>query len=1688
MDRAADSAGRDRSVAQDGNGVPRQHGWRATPGRSLATSPGRRRTLALILTLAAAICGAVVLGLLLGPLFAWQTAVVTLTIDRYRLGVLEPVPFAAADTAAIEASVARAPGAAFGGKAVVVDGAETIDGMRDLLLPKMTSLPLRAKDVLLAYVRGQTLAAPPVFDAEGMPLSDQLAERACIVASDCTIRGARPRELIPIRDVVEAIGAATSRTTLVFIDLGDIHWDPRLGTMAHVVPKLLDEELKAAQKKARGDVWVLGSQDVFQVSEVSLPNGRTYFSRAVEMALAGAADREGCGDGDGVVELDEVTRYVTTWTSEWVRRASGGRHQQTPVLWKLGTGRVALDGLPPSVGLVRVGRKPAALTAAPKPAPADAPKPLDSGSATPTPVATRAKDAPATILRMAGEEPLGPRERPTPSGPEAAASPAELAFPGFAPQAGSAPPAAVAPPAAAAPPVGTAPAAAATPSAPTPPGGQATAAPSAPPSSAQPQPGGPASAAATPEAVPPAAALSPAATAAPPATAAQPRDADAWDGLTRLGKRDPAMRRGRAATPTLGDLAPHVWSELYAFAAAATTTAEFDMAANRTPNAALRELARVLAAVPPPPGRDRRPDPGNSALSAWLAAEDGGVFRAWSDASPPLTAALATFDDGVSVARSTLDVVGNVTGGANDSPVDLGIVAALLEKLGALRAAVAENAGNGLADSSPADVRALSSLTRAVGTQTGLAADQIDHLIEAMLSRGPTDRGGASFQGCTAALRSPALLPVRRDALLRAIRPDRQADGTAAAAAFATWGGAMPPQVEYGRVEPTHLAAIASLTDMLATLVTATVGARGPGAEGSTSAARIAGALADLRREIVAIVEPFASEKVAVSRIVKLGGRVAELHAVIAAVAEEPRTGVLDFGDVAAAALRLIDGRDVSALTGVSVVGLPSRVGPGAIDVAIVRLPAAALGPGESAEVQVAIGKTQRPADDPRVRFVYEPADLDVRILNGERLDPQRSVPLSQIAGAGGDVTLVVTVLSGAGGREAGGEVPLAVRCESQGRTSSAEARIRIVGDRAVALAVRRNPAERSGSQPMWRFARPARGATASDETAVVLPGLAGRIVTWELGLENRSGIPRTVAAELHSLSAPSGVDPWPTFAARVAAGKGLPAPLAAAPAVSLGKDRAPVVLALTPTPAEPLPSPAGAAGEPPKQPESPVRPVGPDLALVVRETTPGEPARRWLHRLRLAVEHPRDLFEATATWIARDRTIRVQVAARDPRAATLDEPVVVTLGTLDADSLPQDRFVQVRRGTVTLSRRTPADTLVAEWTGPERDSRAWLAVGVNGYPRAFVFGVSCSPATDGQPQQPQGDWRRVRIAAPTERLTLVRAPVATFPMELLLDAPPDARSGDMDDLLVAAEGEPLGRLLLREARAGSIARDPGRVAWTASSDRRIDYLLEKPQPPATLAISTVVEDWRIEVPGEGFVDVDVEAEAGLSIPGAQRPLTAATRFVFDGRPPVVEAPASVNAVVGRRLVIPLQVTDDPREAFATNAGVRLPGVSGVARVEWAVDAKGDGKPEAWKPASSLEGGRYEATVETTTFVPGVRLAVLVRATDRVGLAAPPTRVWVEVGRKPAKGSIRGTVKLDGRGEQGVTVSADGPGGPAPVRSGADGTFVFPDLEPGEYKVSARGAVRNRTRTAAPASVTVPPPPAEPPTVTLELK
>jgi hypothetical protein len=164
--------------------------------------------------------------------------------------------------------------------------------------------------------------------------------------------------------------------------------------------------------------------------------------------------------------------------------------------------------------------------------------------------------------------------------------------------------------------------------------------------------------------------------------------------------------------------------------------------------------------------------------------------------------------------------------------------------------------------------------------------------------------------------------------------------------------------------------------------------------------------------------------------------------------------------------------------------------------------------------------------------------------------------------------------------------------------------------------------------------------------------------------------------------------------------------------------------------------------------------------------------------------------------------------------------------------------------------------------------------------------------------------------------------------------------------------------------------------------------------------------------------------------------------------------------------------------------------VSGLKSVEWAIDTEGKGLPKEWQPAVWLGGTSYEVRIDSKKLPFGVRLPVLVRATDAVGLSDPPARIWLEVGAEAAStsNSLTGKVVLSGRGEPDLPVVLSGPGGDRTTKTRAGGVFRFDDLEPGQYKASVQAAVRNRMRKAEPAAVTIEAAPAPAASVTLELK
>jgi len=145
-------------------------------------------------------------------------------------------------------------------------------------------------------------------------------------------------------------------------------------------------------------------------------------------------------------------------------------------------------------------------------------------------------------------------------------------------------------------------------------------------------------------------------------------------------------------------------------------------------------------------------------------------------------------------------------------------------------------------------------------------------------------------------------------------------------------------------------------------------------------------------------------------------------------------------------------------------------------------------------------------------------------------------------------------------------------------------------------------------------------------------------------------------------------------------------------------------------------------------------------------------------------------------------------------------ENVRLSLEALTWGPAPRQQPLLIRKNAATLGPNRSADTMVATWNGGAQDGKAWLHVGVNGYPRAFVFAVDCSSAAAGEIQRPQFDWRCVNILRPAEKQLVLKAPVADLPITLAVDVPVDA----LGDGLAAASAISLSMREVDASTGGS--------------------------------------------------------------------------------------------------------------------------------------------------------------------------------------------------------------------------------------------------------------------------------------------
>jgi hypothetical protein len=1628
-----------KSNANGGAAVNRRSRWKAAKASS--ARPRSRLAARIGWSLASVALLAALGFLVVPPLFVWHAAVVHLSVDEHALGMLAPLPFAGEDAAAVDQSLAGLLSPAVGDRPrhpLTLGQFDTAAALRDPLREKMAGLRLGARDVLVALVRGQTVAAA---DGAG-------ATRAWLIPEDS--RGSRglTAEFVPCRDIVSAFAATPARTTLVALDMGDLSWDPRLGVVGGLVPVQLDVECREPLAGFGGDrtCWILGSHDAHEFSGVSHGGRRSFFSRSLELGLSGHADDprwgEAGGDGDGVVELDELARFTAAWTSAWARRESNGEFDQRPVLWRMGSGRVPLTEIPRGIPIIRVGR------------PASARLPT------------------ALIRAHAADEQVSPQA-------DSSAVPAASGTP-------ASPPAR--------------------------PAGAADA----------PVPAGP----------------------PPPVTV--------WDLLDRVASAP--VTEGPAAI----DFAPHLWREMRALAAAAVSTPRDQTPLSRraedVEKRLLTGLERFLAGGDQANDGD---DPLRRLFEARRSAAAAGLPAAWMAMPADVRTALAVRNRGLEMADSVTDWISSASGSGVVAPLDRP-VRNLIERLRALEAELAPLAQGGREE--PAGLDRLAQRRQAADAAAAALRREVDAAVESVLGRIGRGQDRLPTADLRWLLTSPLTSGVQRSRIAAAVaakersgtdqpgdeQPGKEkgagpssvgapgnAKGTGQAADIARWlpldiaGVAVPAEP---RKPPEG--AWRQVADRIGLARQLVASSRGRD-EGDQS---LEAAVVELARD--------GDSSLRLEAAVRAGGLLAdrlaripeEIDAALRGRSASPlRTSVAAPANIVDSLLRSCDPRDAARVRGDALGWVPQVKTAAPLDLAITT-PDRQLETASDRRVTVALASGATFPEAGTLTLEFDPAALRVRAVGGDVIEPGRGIPREQFTGSD-RLLLDVSARRRAAGPDRDKGVPLKGLLAVGPRRGDGELSLQLPIIEQLVVAVRGQPGtvEEGAEQPdRWRRISldplasgqepglSSANASAAPWGLVRLRPFPGHVTGWDLAVFNKSGAPRRVAVDLVTLAPPT---PLTADAGRPAEPTGRREDEAFALLASSLARRLPLPpgMRLVSSLQELelpdsdqridifLPGPKPPSAPPPGQPATgqaaapKPEPLGATLALVIRDLVAGqepagakegatqvrglprEKARVWLVRLPLIPQHPRRYIDAVGTWQRDDRSVTLDVRPRGSEAALLPRGGAKLAAAPLVSAAVRGQPIDMKIVAGLVSAAQPRGVLRAQWNGVDDDA-AWLAVDVDGHPRARVFRVQCAAADVGVEQRPQEDWRQVEIVAPASDLQPFKAPADRIPLTVAVDGPPDAFGG----------GGGVVELSVREVRnlAGGIP-DTGRVVWAVDSDRQVAFAHEEPMPPAAIAVSTVVSDWRVELADLGFQDVDVIAEARLKLPGDAAVRTASRTLVLDASPPRVTVLPRLRAEKGKPATLAIRPADGLESSPAV--GGRRSGSSGIDRVEWAVDAKLTGAPEKWEPAAAGADGEYRADVATENLQIG-RYRLVVRAFDRVGFESRPAFSELEVVMPaPAatpgattvdtRNAIVGRVTLGGRPQPGVSVTIDGPGGPPPVTSGPDGSFTAGGLEPGEYRVSVpETTVKNRLYKAAPQPVVVAPAPAKPATVTVTLE
>ena len=457
------------------------------------------------------------------------------------------------------------------------------------------------------------------------------------------------------------------------------------------------------------------------------------------------------------------------------------------------------------------------------------------------------------------------------------------------------------------------------------------------------------------------------------------------------------------------------------------------------------------------------------------------------------------------------------------------------------------------------------------------------------------------------------------------------------------------------------------------------------------------------------------------------------------------------------------------------------------------------------------------------------------------------------------------------------------------------------------------------------------------------------------------------------------------------------------------------------------------------------------------------ETGQSTLRLVDFAVQRPRRFVRPRVGYDAGKNQIKIAVSARDVSALPSGEPIQVTCELADDAS---GRTKGKLQGEITKDNPT-ANLFLSVSMPPPHLARVYI--NVDGYPRAFIFDVSCGKQQTDIPEV----TGLVDLRMATSSTRGVLPATDSIPIALQLDAPVGSFETGMDEL----------RLGIDLDQSGNMSPDN---SVRVTTDRSVNVGFVKSAPNGEIQLHTTVSDHSIELPASRLENLFIDVAAVLTINNQARTFPSIP-LLIDTAPPVV---GPVNRVDGLDFVAinsQLELT-----VWAWDEG------SDVKKIEAAFDEEGTG--EFPKAGPVFYGTRSSDRQWTTTIESGAepgKKSLLVRGIDAVGNASEPVAIDVEVVSagenvkriKQQTVDLIGTILLREKGIAQTEIrlltipeaAAEGtpPAEPevaAEVRSQENGHYRIPAVEPGTYRIAARGVVRNRVhRTEKEVNVTIGP-------------